>query len=156
VPDIATPAGLVKSLGNGCGRKVLCPVPAVIGLNEPDVVPDFLGDLESAGWIAVRIPAYETKWIGPHCADVLVEHDGRLDAIVFTSTAEVEGLLKGLDAVDWNWDKVKQRWPRMVVAAHGPVTAKGVEGFGLTVDVVGERFSSFDGVLDALSSRFQD
>ncbi|KAJ3707348.1 hypothetical protein LUZ61_011053 [Rhynchospora tenuis] len=156
VPEVAIPAGIVKSLGYGFGRKVLCPVPDVIGLNEPDVVPRFLGDLELAGWVAVRVPAYETKWVGPHCADVLVELDGELDAIVFTSTAEVEGLLKGLDAVGWNWEKVKKRWPCMVVAAHGPVTAKGVERLGLTVDVVGERFSSFDGVLDALSSRFQD
>ncbi|XP_078162994.1 dihydroflavonol 4-reductase-like1 isoform X2 [Carex rostrata] len=156
VPEIATPAGLVKSLGNGSGRKVLCPVPAVIGLNEPDVIPDFMAILESSGWVAVRVPAYETKWVGPQCADALVELDGKLDAIVFTSTAEVEGLLKGLDAVEWNWEKVKQRWPRMIVAAHGPVTAKGIESFGLTVDVVGEKFSSFVGVLDALSSRFQD
>ncbi|KAJ1702567.1 hypothetical protein LUZ63_002346 [Rhynchospora breviuscula] len=156
VPEIATPAGLVMSLGNGFGRKVLCPVPAVLGLNEPDVVPQFLADLELSGWVAVRVPAYETKWVGPQCADVLVGLVGKLDAIVFTSTAEVEGLLKGLDAVGWNWEKVKQLWPCMLVAAHGPVTAKGVESFGLTVDVVGERFSSFDGVLDALSTRFQD
>ncbi|KAI3504242.1 hypothetical protein L1887_32789 [Cichorium endivia] len=49
VPDIPTPAGLVESLGYGLGRRVLFPVPLVVGLEEPPVVPNFLRDLETKG-----------------------------------------------------------------------------------------------------------
>lgn len=154
VPEIASPAGLVASLGYGSGRRVLCPVPEVVGLAEPPVVPDFLRGLEASGWDAVRVPAYETRWAGPRCGEVLVGLDGPLDAVVFTSTAEVEGLLMGLDSVGWEWGRVRQRWPEMLVAAHGPVTAEGAERMGVRVDVVGSRFSSFDGVLDKLALKW--
>ncbi|KAL5205424.1 hypothetical protein ABZP36_033633 [Zizania latifolia] len=155
VPDVPTPAGLVEALGPGSGRRVLCPVPDVVGLHEPPVVPGFLAGLEAAGWVAVRAPAYTTCWAGPCCAEALVAPDAATpDAIVFTSTAEVEGLLKGLDATGWSWPRLRARWPGMVVAAHGPVTADGVRRLGIEVDVVSSRFSSFHGVLDALAAKF--
>ncbi|KAL9678454.1 hypothetical protein QQ045_016298 [Rhodiola kirilowii] len=62
VPKVATPSGLVKELGFGCGRKVLCPVPLVVGIEEPPMVPGFLNELELSGWVAVRVDAYETRW----------------------------------------------------------------------------------------------
>ncbi|PUZ71325.1 hypothetical protein GQ55_2G305100 [Panicum hallii var. hallii] len=155
VPDVATPAGLVEALGPGSGRRVLCPVPDVVGLREPPVVPDFLAGLEAAGWVAVRAPAYTTCWAGPGCAGPLVGPDAAApDAVVFTSTAEVEGLLKGLDAAGWSWVRLRARWPGMVVAAHGPVTADGARRLGVEVDVVSARFSSFHGIVDALVTAF--
>ncbi|XP_040383341.1 uncharacterized protein LOC121055308 [Oryza brachyantha] len=155
VPDVPTPAGLVEALGSGSGRRVLCPVPDVVGLREPSVVPGFLAALEASGWVAVRAPAYITSWAGPRCAEALVAADAAApDAIVFTSTAEVEGLLKGLDAAGWSWRRLRARWPGMIVAAHGPVTANGVRRLGIEVDVVSARFSSFHGVLDALAAKF--
>ncbi|KQJ90812.1 hypothetical protein BRADI_4g34013v3 [Brachypodium distachyon] len=155
VPDVPIPAGLVEALGRGSGRRVLCPVPDVDGLREPPVVPDFLAGLEAAGWVAVRAPAYTTCWAGPGCAEVLVAPDATApDAIVFTSSSEVEGLLKGLDAMGWSWPRLRARWPDMVVAAHGPVTADGVRRLGIEVDVVSSRFSSFHRVLDSLAATF--
>ncbi|KAG2644331.1 uncharacterized protein LOC120683454 [Panicum virgatum] len=155
VPDVATPAGLVEALGPGSGRRVLCPVPDVVGLREPPVVPEFLAGLEAAGWVAVRAPAYTTCWAGPGCAGPLVDTDAAApDAVVFTSTAEVEGLLKGLDAAGWSWARLRERWPGMVVAAHGPVTADGARSLNVEVDVVSTRFSSFHGVVDALATAF--
>ena len=155
VPDVATPAGLVEALGPGSGRRVLCPVPDVVGLREPPVVPDFLAGLEAAGWVAVRAPAYTTCWARPGCAGPLVDTDAAApDAVVFTSTAEVEGLLKGLDAAGWSWARLRERWPGMVVATHGPVTANGARRLGVEVDVVSARFSSFHGVVDALATVF--
>ncbi|XP_055829741.1 uncharacterized protein LOC129899020 [Solanum dulcamara] len=103
VPPIATPSGLVEALGLGLGRKVLCPVPLVIGLDEPPVVPKFLEDLSKRGWIPVRLDAYETRWAGAKCAVDVVrksEEECGFDAIVFTSTGEVEGLLKSLKEFD--------------------------------------------------------
>ncbi|KAI8017711.1 hypothetical protein LOK49_LG04G01423 [Camellia lanceoleosa] len=159
VPPISTPTGLVESLGLGSGRRVLCPVPAVVGLEEPPVVPNFLRELASKGWVPVRVNAYETRWAGPKCAEAVVrrsqEGEG-LDAVVFTSTGEVEGLLKSLRMeYGLDWGMLKKRFPELVVAAHGPVTAAGAERLGVGVDVVSSRFDSFVGVVDALDLRWQ-
>lgn len=149
VPPVPTPSGLVESLGPGIGRKVLCPVPLVIGVEEPPVVPNFLHELEASGWVPVKAGAYETRWAGPECAEAIVVEE-TLDGMIFTSTAEVEGLLKGLRELGWDWGMVRRRWPELLVAAHGPVTAAGAERLGVGVDVVGSRFDSFDGVVNAL------
>ncbi|OEL32093.1 Tetraketide alpha-pyrone reductase 1 [Dichanthelium oligosanthes] len=153
VPDVPTPAGLVEALGRGSGRRVLCPVPDVVGLREPPVVPDFLAGLEAAGWVPVRAPAYTTCWAGPGCAGPLVDPDAAApDAVVFTSTAEVEGLLKGLDAAGWSWEGLRARWPGMVVAAHGPVTAGGARSLGVEVDVEETLVPAVKGTLNVLKS----
>jgi uroporphyrinogen-III synthase len=157
VPPIATPSGLVESLGLGLGRRVLCPVPTVVGLDEPPVVPNFLGELERKGWVPVRVSAYETRWAGRECGREVVERceRGELGAVVFTSTAEVDGLLKSLkELCGWDWEMVRKTCPQLVVAAHGPVTAAGAESLGVKVDVVSSKFDSFDGVVDALGLRF--
>ncbi|PKA57062.1 hypothetical protein AXF42_Ash002366 [Apostasia shenzhenica] len=154
VPKIASPMGLVEALGEGFGRRALCPVPTVIGLEEPPVVPEFLRGLEVSGWVPTRVPAYETRWAGPRSAEELVKGKIEvLDAIVFTSTAEVEGLVKGLETMGLSWRTVREKWPEMVVAAHGPVTAKGAERFGVAIDLVSSKFSSFEGVMDVLAQR---
>lgn len=157
VPTIATPSGLVQLLGTGRGRKVLCTVPRVVGLEEPPVVPDFLRELEAAGWVPIRVDAYETRWLGPACGKGVVElsEGGLLDAMVFTSSGEVEGLLKSLREFGWDWEMVRRRWPHLVVAAHGPVTAAGAERLGVTVDVVSGRFDSFQGVVDAVEAKLR-
>lgn len=150
VPPNATPSGLVESLGPGLDRNILCPVPLVVGLEEPPVVPDFLNELSSMGWVPVRAEAYETRWAGPKCAEKLAKTE-HVDGVVFTSTAEVEGLLKGLREIGLDWEEMMKRWPKLVVAAHGPVTASGAERLGVRVDVVSSKFSSFDGVVEALA-----
>lgn len=155
IPEVASPSGLVEAIGEGFGRRALCPVPDVVNLEEPSVVPEFLKELETGGWAPVRVSAYETRWAGLGCVEDLVSGKcGDMDAFVFTSTAEVEGLVKGLEVLGWSWSALRKRWPEMVVAAHGPVTAKGAERFGVVVDVVSSSFSSFDGVLDALALRW--
>lgn len=155
----ASPEGMVAALGTGRGRKILCPVPEVVGLEEPPVVGEFVERLEERGWNPVRVPAYETRWTGENCLDALLrgkEEEGGdvVDAIVFTSTAEVEGFLKGLEKAGWRWESVRERWKDLVVATHGPVTKVGAERLGIKVDVVGVQFDSFHGVLEALASRW--
>lgn len=154
MPATATPSGLVAVLGAGDGRKVLCPVPLVVGLEEPPVVPGFLRELWACGWVPVRVEAYETRWAGPMCAEGIVrasEERDRLDAVVFTSSAEVEGLLKSLSEFGLGFGDLRRRSPGLVVAAHGPVTAAGAERLGVEVDVVSSKFDSFDGVVDVLN-----
>uniref|UniRef100_A0A7N0RFC6 Tetrapyrrole biosynthesis uroporphyrinogen III synthase domain-containing protein n=1 Tax=Kalanchoe fedtschenkoi TaxID=63787 RepID=A0A7N0RFC6_KALFE len=153
VPEVATPSGLVAELGLGRGRKVLCPVPLVVGMEEPPVVPGFLNELEKSGWVAVRVDAYETRWAGAESGRRLVAVEENVDAVVFTSTGEVEGLLKSLKEMGWDWGMVRRKWPQLVVAAHGPVTAAGAERLGVDVDLVSSRFGTFEGVVDALHLR---
>ncbi|XP_057432704.1 uncharacterized protein LOC130725502 [Lotus japonicus] len=153
VPPTATPSSLTEALGPGGGREVLCPVPAVVGVEEPPVVPGFLRELRAGGWVPVRVEAYETRWAGPRCAEGIVrrsEEEGGLDAVVFTSSAEVEGLLKSLQEFGLGFEDLRRRSPGLVVAAHGPVTAAGAERLGVEVDVVSSKFDSFDGVVDVL------
>ncbi|XP_051139634.1 uncharacterized protein LOC127257300 [Andrographis paniculata] len=158
IPPVATPSSLAEALGLGEGRKVLCPVPAVIGLEEPPVVPKFLADLRRRGWVAVEVEAYETRWRRGVAVAELVrmmeEEECGVEAMVFTSTAEVEGLLKSLREVGLDWGMVRRMCPRMVAAAHGPVTAAGAEKLGVGIDVVSSRFDSFRGIVDALQSRW--
>ncbi|KAB2618829.1 hypothetical protein D8674_014698 [Pyrus ussuriensis x Pyrus communis] len=103
-------------------------------------------------WVPVRVNAYETRWAGPGCAEKVVEkiEDGALDAIVFTSTAEVEGLLKSFKEFGLDWETAKRTCPKMLVAAHGPITAAGAQMLGVGVDLVSSQFGSFQGVVDAL------
>lgn len=159
VPRVASPRGLVGALGRGDRRRILCPVPLVVGIEEPPVVPEFIADLEANGWAAVRVGAYETRWLGEDCAGAIAsraEGEG-LDAIVFTSSGEVEALLKSLKAgFGWEWEDVRRRWPELLVAAHGPVTAAGAERLGVGVDVVGHKFESFGGVVEALTLKLQE
>nr|TKR71534.1 hypothetical protein D5086_0000300580 [Populus alba] len=139
------------------GKNVLCPVPRVVGLEEPPVVPDFLRELEAAGWVPIRVDAYETRWLGPACAKGVVERsdEGLLDAMVFASSGEVEGLLKSLKELGWEWEMMRRRWPNLVVVANGPVTAAGAESLGVNVNVVSERFDSFQGTVDAVKTKLR-
>ncbi|XP_042509271.1 uncharacterized protein LOC122084917 [Macadamia integrifolia] len=155
VPPKATPSSMVESLGAGHGRRILCPVPLVVGINEPPVIPDFLRALSERDWIPVRVSAYETRWAGPNSAEVLLRRKERLDAIVFTSTGEVEGMLKSCRDLGFDdWGTVRERWPGLVVAAHGPVTALGAERLGVAVDVVSSRFDRFEGIVEALALKW--
>ncbi|XP_054807260.1 uncharacterized protein LOC129309634 isoform X2 [Prosopis cineraria] len=144
VPPTATPSCLVESLGVGGGRRVLCPVPLVVQLEEPPVVPNFIKELHGGGWEPIRVNAYETRWAGPHCAHEIVKgaEEGRLDVVVFTSSAEVEGLLKSLKEMGLDFERLKNICPELIVASHGPVTKAGSERLGVKVDVIFEKGSS--------------
>eukprot|EP00250_Pteridium_aquilinum_P027080 c34154_g1_i1 orf=86-985(+) len=146
VPSIATPQAMVEELGDGHGRRILCPVPIVEGLEEPLVVPDFPKALAASGWIPYRLNAYSTKWAGAECASPLLPLQ-KLDALVFTSTAEVEGLLKSLKAQGIT---AIGNGGKPIIAAHGPVTSAGAVRWGVHVNLVSKDFHSFNGIIDAL------
>ncbi|XP_024543433.1 uncharacterized protein LOC9656883 [Selaginella moellendorffii] len=150
VPRVATPDALVEELGDGAGRRLLCPVPyACGGLSEPDVVPNFVAALQRHGWDVERLDAYATSWTGSASVTPLLA--GAVDALVFTSTAEVEGLLMALHAHHLT---IASLWP-CVLVAFGPVTARGAKRLGVDVDVVGHRFNSFTDLADLLVSHFR-
>jgi uroporphyrinogen-III synthase len=73
------------------------------GLKQPPVVPQFLESLKAAGANPTRVDAYTTKQgvspddIGPEAA---LMDAGCVSAVVFTSTAEAQGLVNALGGVD--------------------------------------------------------
>ena len=73
------------------------------GLYEPPVVPRFLAALKAAGAAATRVDAYITRQ-GVSADDISPEaalmRAGCVSAIVFTSTAEAQGLVNALGGAD--------------------------------------------------------
>eukprot|EP00884_Botryococcus_braunii_P012457 jgi/Botrbrau1/21211/Bobra.39_2s0012.1 len=160
LPEKASTLGLVaamESRGLAKGARVLCPVPLVTGgLHEPPIVPRFLEALQAAGAQAVRVSAYETT-TGATPQEAQEERGmlqaGHFDAVAFSSTAEAQGLVLacGLAAVQSAVAK------GTVLAAHGPFTAAGVSEAlgGLPVTVVSRNYSSFKGLVLALTEHFE-
>ncbi|KAK7411627.1 hypothetical protein VNO78_03062 [Psophocarpus tetragonolobus] len=85
---------------------------------------------------------------------VRASREKRLDVVVFTNSAEVEGLLKSLREFGLGFGDLRKRCPGLVVAAHGPVTVVGEKRLEVKVDVVSSKFGSFDGDVDALNVTF--
>ncbi|CAB9499477.1 Uroporphyrinogen-III synthase [Seminavis robusta] len=151
VPETPTPQGIVDLLKQKHYQaqettkiRVLCPVPKVVGLTEPSVVPSFLRALQDAKFEAVRLSAYETRWIHPGLlTDIAIDKlkKGQVDVIAISSTAEVEGLQRLLAATNVG----------VKVVAHGTVTAKGAKSLGLRVDGISTDSSSFAGMVHAIA-----
>ncbi|CAG9466575.1 unnamed protein product [Pedinophyceae sp. YPF-701] len=159
VPPEASTQGLVRELvarGEADGARALVPVPTVAGgLREPPVVPRFMAALEAAGVHAHRVPAYETVLAdaGDCAVELRMLEEGDVAAVVFTSTAEAQGLAAHFGGAAAAARALERGG--VVIAAHGPYTARGVrETLGLDVPVVGVDYSSFQGVTDALCAHF--
>jgi len=170
-PPVPSTAGLVAALAAEGpyppGAAFLAPVPAVGGgLTEPPVVPTFLAGLAGlAGCPAVVAPpAYETLPGLPPGSATALRADlaaGRLAAALFTSTAEAEGLAgalgRGGSLADGAAALARAVAGGLVLAAHGPTTAAGVEGMlGCAVSVVSGDASSFGGVVAALEEAWRE
>lgn len=209
-------------------KRVLCPVPAVVGgLAEPPVVPRFLEGLrERVGAVPVRVAAYSTAppadarggrgengsdaggergsgnggergsgaaafppptaTTAPSAAaELSLLSSGEIDAVVFSSTAEAQGLAMAAGGVETlvgmirrgneaRRERGRRRGSRggsggeegegdgeeslddIVLAAHGPYTAAGASDvLGVRIEVVPEDFSSFAGVVGALEEEFR-
>lgn len=151
VPDESSPAGIVKKLAQIPGietQRILVPIPQVERMPEPDIVPDFLADLQQLGLTVVSAPAYVTRRLD--AADYAVEleqiYQGRVDAIAFSSTAEISALLQMVDA-----DTIAKN---CLIACFGPYTAGNAKDLGLSVDIVSQDFSSFTGFVKAIAQFF--
>lgn len=120
----------------------------------------FLEGLRTGGAASVvRVDCYETTLGsgGPErcTAEAEMLQRGEVDAILFSSTAEAQGLCLLLGGKQAVRDSVLRHG--VVLAAHGPYTARGVQGvLDLEVPVVGRDFSSFAGVVDALEQHYRD
>eukprot|EP00667_Euglena_gracilis_P016693 EG_transcript_17485 len=168
VPEVQTPAvpstdGLVSALAQTTlppNAAVLCPVPHVAPpLVEPPVVPQFLAALADLGANPDRVPAYETApgtAVGAAAPELELLGSGAVAAAIFTSAAEAQGLARAAGGVPELVAALRRG--NVVLAAHGPTTARGVESvLGLdpgAISVVPKDSASFAGVVEALQEAF--
>lgn len=150
LPPAASPKGVVEELehrGETTGR-ILLPVPEVYGMDEPSVIPDYVGWLEELGMEPHRVPAYATHRVTDGLElELQMILDGKLDLIAFTSVGEIDGLLHMLaDRSDY--------LAKQPLACYGPVTANGAKQRGLRIDIVAQNYSIFEGYIEALENYF--
>lgn len=151
-PIESSPAGIVEELAqipDICGQTILVPVPEVVGIPEPDVVPNFVAGLERLGMRVTCLRAYKTQCLDPTLYDVEFNllREGKIDLVAFSSTAEIEAFFK--------MNPAKFEGLSTVVACFGPYTAANAKKLGLTVDIVAQDYSSFEGYAVAIAKFFQ-
>ncbi|NNJ13548.1 uroporphyrinogen-III synthase [Chloroflexales bacterium ZM16-3] len=152
VPGEPSPRGIVAELATLTatpGQSILVPAPAVEGTPEPDVIPNFVADLQAIGMRVTRVPAYHTRLLdrARYTAELDLIRRGLIDAIAFSSAAEVAGFLGMVDTPD--------DYRRCVISCFGPYTAANARRMGFEPAVVAKDFSSFDGFADAIAAYFR-
>lgn len=151
LPPAASTKGVVEELERrGVTRgRILLPVPEVVGMEEPSVIPDYVGWLEALGMQPQRVPAYATHRVTEGLElELQMLVDGKVDLIAFSSVAEIDGLLCMLG----------DRRPvlaNQALACYGPVTANGARQRDLRVDIVADNYSLFEGYIEALENYFR-
>ncbi|NES24589.1 MAG: uroporphyrinogen-III synthase, partial [Symploca sp. SIO3E6] len=127
---------------------VLVPVPEVIGVPEPDIVPNFVAGLQQLGMEVTPVPTYTTRCLGSDIYEVELEliRQGKIDAIAFSSTAEVEAFLQMFDS--------PQDYEHCIIACFGPYTAANAQKLGLNVSIIAQDYSSFAGFAEAIATFF--
>jgi uroporphyrinogen-III synthase len=151
IPTESSPEGIVaelSKLANIHEKSILVPVPEVVGVPEPDVVPKFIADLRKLGMRVTRVPIYTTRCLDKNIYEVELNliRQGMIDAIAFSSTAEVESFLKMVNT--------KSDYESCIVACFGPYTAANAEKLGVDVSIVSKDYSSFEGFAEAIAAFF--
>jgi uroporphyrinogen-III synthase len=151
IPEESSPQGIVAELSkipNIYGKTVLVPAPEVVGIPEPNIVPKFISDLKQVGMNVTRVSTYTTRCLdkSSYRVEFNLIRQGLIDAIAFSSTAEVESFLRMANsAIDYE---------DCVVACFGPYTADNAEKLGFKVSIVSKDYSSFEGFSDAIAKFF--
>ncbi|MBW4615235.1 MAG: uroporphyrinogen-III synthase [Desmonostoc vinosum HA7617-LM4] len=147
VPPESSPVGIVAELAKIPKinqQKLLIPAPEVVGIVEPNVIPNLISELQKLGPQAIRVPAYLTKILDKSIYEVELNliRQGMIDVIAFSSTAEVESFLK---MVNFPSD-----YEHSIIACFGPYTTANAQKLGVNVSVVSKDFSSFEGFVEAI------
>ncbi|MEH1869359.1 MAG: uroporphyrinogen-III synthase [Nostoc sp.] len=150
IPTESSPAGIVAELAKIpqiYGKKVLIPAPEVVGLPEPDVVPNLIKDLQQLGIEVTRVPTYITQGLDTsiYSIELNLIHQGMIDVIAFSSTAEVESFLTMVNSRDYEV---------CTIACFGPYTTANARKLGVNVSIVSRDYSSFEGFAEAIAEFF--
>jgi uroporphyrinogen-III synthase len=149
VPQEPSPTGIITELANLediRGKSILVPAPEVIDVPEPDIIPNFVCQLQRLDMKVTRVPTYTTKCLDKTTYEVELEliRQGKIDAIAFSSTAEIESFLNMIDS--------SSNYQNTVIACFGPYTATNAKKLGLDVTIVAENYSSFEGFAEAIAA----
>jgi uroporphyrinogen-III synthase len=152
IPTQSSPAGIVAELAkipNIADQTVLVPVPEVVGVPEPDVIPNFVVGLESLGVKVTRVPIYKTQCLDKALYEVELSliQQGKIQAIAFSSAVEILGFLQMMSS--------KSDYEQCAIACFGPYTAANAQQLGLNVSIVAQDYSSFAGFAEAIADFFQ-
>ncbi|QLE56627.1 uroporphyrinogen-III synthase [Nostoc sp. TCL26-01] len=148
IPNESSPGGIIAELAlmEGIfGKKILLPTPEVIGIPEPNVVPNFITDLQSLGMQVTRVPTYITQSVDKsiYAGELNLIQQGIIDMIAFSSTAEVTSLMAMFNSIN--------DFEHCLIACFGPYTAANARKLGINVSVVSQDFSSFAGFVNAMA-----
>jgi len=151
IPRESSPKGIINELSkisDIAQKSVLIPVPEVVGIPEPDVIPNFVAGLQKLGMQVTPIPTYITRCLDKDIYEVELEliRQGKIDAIAFSSTAEVEGFLQML--------KSPRDYQHCILACFGPYTAANAQKLGINVSIIAQDYSSFAGFAEAIAAFF--
>jgi uroporphyrinogen-III synthase len=142
VPDEFVAEALIACLADAeplSGRRVLLP--------RADIARAALGvGLQDAGAIVDQVIAYRTSSAAP--PDGLVDrlNAGGVDAVTFTSSSTVRGVLEMLGPA-------AGALAGTVIACIGPITAATARESGLRVDVVADVYTA-EGLVEALAAYY--
>jgi uroporphyrinogen-III synthase len=151
IPQQPSPQGMIAELAqipNIQGKKILVPVPEVVGVPEPDVIPNFVAGLKNLGMSVTRVPTYLTRCLDKSFYEVELNLicQGKVDVIAFSSAAEVASFLQMFTA--------KADYQQCVIACFGPYTAANANKLGVNVSIIAQDYSSFAGFAEAIASFF--
>ena len=147
-----SPQGIVNTLRtfSHANKRIAVLCPKVIGLSEPDVVPNFLDSLRSLKLRVSKIDAYTTSIHHSKDAEKIVERlrTGDIDMIAFTSSAEIEGLLSIIH-------QDKSILQHVNIACFGPYTRNNAIRLGLHPCLTASNFSSFEHYIEAITNFYK-
>ncbi|WP_290882067.1 uroporphyrinogen-III synthase [Fischerella sp.] len=151
IPQQPSPEGIIAELAKIPDireKTILVPVPEVVGVPEPDIIPNFVASLEKLGMSVTRVPTYMTRRLDKCFYEVELRliRQGNIDVIAFSSTAEVAGFLQMVSS--------KEDYEQCAIACFGPYTATNAKKLGLNVSIVAKDYSSFAGFAEAIASFF--
>ena len=152
IPTESSPEGIVKELAKVPqlkSKKILLPVPQVVGIKEPNIVPRFVAGLKKIGLEVTQIPVYITKCLEQTIYEVELDliKTRKIDVIAFSSTAEVTSFLQMV--------KEPADYEHSVIACFGPYTAQNAASLGLNVLICSVDYSSFTGFAQAIAQWFK-
>jgi uroporphyrinogen-III synthase len=151
IPAESSPAGIItelRKIPHIHEKTVLLPAPEVVGLPEPDVIPNLFSDLQQLGMKVTRVPTYITQGLDKNIYSVELSliRQGIIDVIAFSSTAEVESFLTMVDS--------HSDYEHCAVACFGPYTDANAKKLGVNVSILSKDYSSFEGFAEAIAEFF--
>ncbi|MEH2243563.1 MAG: uroporphyrinogen-III synthase [Nostoc sp.] len=151
IPTESSPAGIVAELAKLPeihDKKVLIPAPEVVGLPEPDVVPNLITDLQKLGMKVTRVPTYITQSLDKNIYSIELNliRQAMINVIAFSSTVEVESFLTMVNS--------QSDYERCIIACFGPYTTANAQKLGMNVSIVSKDYSSFEGFAEAIAEFF--